>query len=157
MELPLPSLTSLRTWSSFRGIDPHCAQSIVGVLETALQVLQPLCGWFCLWKQRCLWHLRGLQQVLRAAHKTQNQSFSLDLIWDALWLPSQHRQHQQRRGGDEDDGQQRQREQHPRQDGHRCLHLHRAEQPGQQVQTLWAEVSHGAGAKGSLCVCAERE
>lgn len=49
MELPLPSLTSLRTWSSFRGIDPHCAQSIVGVLETALQVLQPLCGWFCLW------------------------------------------------------------------------------------------------------------
>ena len=65
----------------------------------------------------------------------------------------QRGQHQQRRGGDEDDGEQRQREQHPRQNGHRRLHLHRAEQLGHQVQTLWAEVSHGPGAEGSTSVC----
>lgn len=72
------------------------------------------------------------------------------LIWG--WFPVQCRQHQQRRGGDEDYGEQRQWEQQPRQNGHRCLHLHRAEQLGQQVQTLWAEVPSGVGAEGSMCV-----
>lgn len=76
-----------------------------------------------------------------------------------LWTVSvsvsvQCRQRQQWRGGDEDAGQQRQWEQLPQQDrlSHRRLHLHRAEQLGQQVQTLRADVSNGAGAEGTVGV-----
>lgn len=84
-----------------------------------------------------------------------NSLFQLCNIYDWARLLTvkkktlQFRQHQQRRGGDEDDGEQRQREQHPWQSGHGCLHLHGAEQPGQQVQALWAEIPPGARTKGT--------